>query len=307
MSTVQKIGQFTYGQGLDWDVVVEQYMASREGRRATTLRDLRTRMDRTLQVLHGKPSPKDGRSLVRAYAAAHFGECPVGGVGRKRQLLDVAGLLRFAVSRAGAPDRWLPPPAEELEALVGHADRPHQDSVPIKPEQLAALLDGLQEANREDLHLAVALVGLFGLRPAELGVLRVEEERLYVGNVQRNARTLKVAKPDRRVLPLDLPGRGGECARAVALLESGLVKLPTAIRTQAEAGSHKGVGDAFRQLLDRFPFWQSLVAATPGLTPYSLRHGYAWRGHKAYKRSIAVRDLAPQPSHPSPALREMDR
>ena len=145
--------------------------------------------------------------------------------------------------------------------------------------------------------MAVSLVGLFGLRPAELGVLRVEEGRLYVGNVKRNVRTLKVAKPDRRVLPLDLPGREGEGARAVTLLDSGLVKLPAAIRTQINAGAHKGIGDAFRQLLDRFPFWQSLVAAHQGLTPYSLRHGYAWRGHKAYSRSIPVRDLAYMMGH----------
>jgi integrase len=83
----------------------------------------------------------------------------------------------------------------------------------------------------------------------------------------------------------------------VALLSSGLVKMPTAIRTQAGAGSYKGVGDAFRQLLDRFPFWRSMVAATPGLTPYSLRHGYAWRGHKVYDRSIPVRDLAALMGH----------
>ena len=93
--------------------------------------------------------------------------------------------------------------------------------------------------------------------------------------MKRNARTLKSSKPARRVLPLDLLGREGEGARAVALMDSGLVKLPTAIRSQIEAGLHKGVRDAFRQLLDRSPFWQSLVEATPGLTPYSLRHGYA--------------------------------
>ena len=67
---------------------------------------------------------------------------------------------------------------EVIEELIGHADRPHEDSVPIKPEQLAALLDALREAGKDELHLAVALVGLFGLRPAELGVLRVEEGRL---------------------------------------------------------------------------------------------------------------------------------
>jgi integrase len=282
---------------LDWDVVVEKFLASREGLRVTTLRDLRTRMGRTLKVLQASPRPRDGRSLMRAYAAVHFEDCPVGGVGRKRQLLDVAALLRFAVTRTGAPDRWLPPPAEEIESLIGHADRHHEDSTPIKPEQLAALLDALHVAGREDLHLAVALVGLFGLRPAELGVLRVDEGRLYVGSVKRNARTLKVSKPDRRVLPLDLPGREGEGSRAVALLESGLVKLPMAIRSQAAAGSYKGVGDAFRQLLDRFPFWRSMADATPGLTPYSLRHGYAWRGHKAYVRPIPVRDLAALMGH----------
>jgi integrase len=254
-------------------------------------------MARTLEVLQATPRPRDGRSLMRAYAAQHFENCPVGGVGRKRQLLDVAGLLRFAVNKAEAPDRWLPPPAEEIEALIGHSDRHHEDSVPIKPEQLAALLDALREAGKEELHLVVSLVGLFGLRPAELGVLRVEEGRLYVGNVKRNARTLKVAKPERRALPLDLPGREGEGTKAVALLRSGLVKLPGAIRTQAAAGSHKGVGDAFRQLLDRFPFWQSMAAANPGLTPYSLRHRYAWRGHKAYERSIPVRDLAALMGH----------
>lgn len=158
------------------------------------------------------------------------------GVGRKRQLLDVVALLRFAVTRAGAADRWMPPPAEVIEELIGHADHQHQDSTPIKPEPLGALLDALRQAGREDLHLAVALVGLFGLRPSELGVLRVEEGRLYVGSVKRNIRTLKVAKQERRVLPLDLPGREGEGARAVALLDSGLVKLPTAIGTQIEAG-----------------------------------------------------------------------
>jgi hypothetical protein len=87
------------------------------------------------------------------------------------------------------------------------------------------------------LHLAVSLVSLFDLRPAELGVLRVDEGRLYVGNVKRNARTLKVVKPERRALPLDLPGREVEGTKAMALLRSGLVKLPGAIRTQAAEGA----------------------------------------------------------------------
>jgi hypothetical protein len=81
-------------------------------------------------------------------------------------------------------------------------------------------------------------VGLFGLRPEERSVLKVDEGRLFVGSVKRNIRTLRSSKPTRRLLPLDLLGREDEGARAGA-------------------------------------FWQSLLQASPGLTPYSLRHGYA--------------------------------
>lgn len=282
---------------LDWEAVSTLFLESRQGLRATTLRDLRTRVERTLETMRSSPRPRDGGSLMRAYAAQHFLECPPGSVGRKRQVLDVASFLRFAVTRAGAPDRWLPLSAEGLQDLVGHADQPHEDSIPIKPEQLARLLDALLVAGQNELHLAVSLVGLFGLRPAELGVLRVEDGRLYVGNVKRNARTMTVQKPDRLVLALDLPGRAGEGQRAMALLHSGLVRLPKAIQTQAAARSFKGVGDAFRQLLDRCPAWRALCLESPGLTPYGLRHGYAWRGHKAYERPIPVRDLAALMGH----------
>jgi integrase len=79
------------------------------------------------------------------------------------------------------------------------------------------------------------------------------------------------------------------------------VKLPPRLLLTIERGDFKAVGEAFRKLLHRDHFWQSLVAANPGLTPYSLRHGYAWRGHKAYDRSLAVRDLAALMGH-TPAV-----
>ena len=63
---------------------------------------------------------------------------------------------------------------------------------PVKPEQLAALLDALEADGRAELRLAVALVGCFGLRPAELAALSVEDGRLYVAsNVKRNSRSMK--------------------------------------------------------------------------------------------------------------------
>jgi integrase len=145
--------------------------------------------------------------------------------------------------------------------------------------------------------LATALVGLYGLRPAELAALRVEENRLYVSPVKRNRRTMTARKPDRLVLPLDLPGREGEGAKALSLYSSGQVKLPLAIRNAAASGRLKEAGRAFREVLQRDPAWQSLVRSIPGLVPYSLRHGYAWRGVKGYERSIPVRDLAALMGH----------
>ena len=100
---------------------------------------------------------------------------------------------------------------------------------PVKPEQLAALLDALEADGKTELWLAVGLVGLFGLRPSELKVLRIEEDKLYVGSVKRNKSSLGKKKKDRLVFPLDIPKREGEGKRMLDLYISGLVKLPTQI------------------------------------------------------------------------------
>jgi len=291
--------------GVNWQRVAEQFLESRADRRASTLGDLRHRVGNALKTLEAKPRPRDGRSLMRAYAAQHFAKCPPGGKGRKAHLGDVASLLDFVVNRCGADARWKPLQGEELQELIGAADRVAGDELrrPIKPEQLAALLDALQADAKPELHLAVGLVGLFGLRPAELAVLRVDDEgRLRVGSeVKRNRWAMKWPKSERLALPLDIPGREGEGARILQLYASGLVKLPPRILTTIERGEFKPVGEALRKLLERYPFWQSLVAVNPGLTPYSFRHGYAWRGHKAYERNLSVRDLAALMGH-TPAV-----
>jgi integrase len=114
-----------------------------------------------------------------------------------------------------------------------------------------------------------------------------------VAAVKRNSSS--GISPDRLVLPLELPGRE-DGHRALALLQSGLVTLPSRIRNAAESGRHKPVGDGFRRLLERTPYWVSLVERTPGLTPYGLRHGFAWRGANR-QPSIPLRDLAAVMGH----------
>lgn len=289
---------------LDWAVVAKGFRASLKGRRGTTMSDLDTRIRRTLEALASKPAPRDGRELFEAYERMHLSTLEPGSEGRRRNLQDVARFLNYAVDQCGAPVTWRPPAAEQRRALVGAGDgRDAKLTPPIKPEQLESLLDALEADGRHDLRLAVGLVGLYGLRPAELATLRLEGDRLLVGQVKRNAKDMLKSKQaqarskERRVLPLDLPSHPGLGAQLAAQWGSSLVKLPPQIATAAAAGDLKLVGDAFRQYLNRYRPWRDLVATTPGLTPYSLRHGFAWRAHKGYARSLSVRDTAALMGH----------
>ncbi len=144
---------------------------------------------------------------------------------------------------------------------------------------------------KPELSLAVTLVGLFGLRPAELKAMRVENGKLKVGNVKRNRATAKAPKPDRIAYPLEISGLAGAAGQALAQLSSGLVKLPVGI---LNAQDFKTCGHTFRQYLDRHPYWAALVKASPGLSPYSLRHGYAYREALA---GIPLRQLAASMGH----------
>lgn len=166
--------------------------------------------------------------------------------------------------------------------------------MPIKPEELITLLNGLE--SDPSLRLAVGLVALFGLRPAELMVLSVDDGSMKIGNVKRNAHSTATPKQPRTVQELPLKELQGEGARLVQLFHFGLVKLPKSIRN-LDTGAFKACGHTFRQYLDRNATWQSLKASNPELTPYSLRHGYAWRAAKYYPQPLPLRDTAKLMGH----------
>jgi integrase len=289
---------------LDWYAIQDRFLDSLKDRKETTLKDVRRRVERTLQTLATKPLPRDGKELMHRYEQQHLGHLPPGSVGRRRGLQDVARFLAYAVEECDAPQQWLPLTGQKRRELVGAADgRDAALTPPIKPEQLGSLLDAFEADGRHDLRLAVGLVGLYGLRPAELATLRMEGERLLVGQVKRNSADMRKSAQqqaltkERLVLPLDLPTHPGLGAQLAAQWASGLVKLPPQIATAVAAGDFKLTGDALRQYLNRYQPWKALVDATPGLTPYSLRHGFAWRAHKAYARSLSVRDAAALMGH----------
>lgn len=289
---------------LDWERTAHRFLLSLSDRKPRTLADLRSRVNQALTCFKARPAPKDGPELMATYTRLHLGHLKPGSEGRRRHLMDVARFLSYAVEECGAPAQWRPLTGQKRRSLVGAADgREAALTPPLKPEQLEVLLDALEQAGRHDLRLAVGLVGLYGLRPAELATLRMDGDRLLVGQVKRNifdmqkSATAQARRKERLVLPLDLPNRPGLGAQLAAQWASGLVKLPPQIETAIASGDLKLVGDAFRQYLNRFRPWRALTEAAPGLTPYSLRHGYAWRAHKCYSRALSVRDCAALMGH----------
>lgn len=287
-----------------WPAVVEEYFLTKQGRRSSTLADLKTRLDRALVCLESRPKPRDSRALLKRFAELHFTQMASGGQGRKRNLGDVCAFLTYAVIKAGAPQRWLPPEKAFINELIGVAATSTEERLtpPVKPEQLAGLLDQMEADGRHDLRLATGLIALFGLRPAELAVLSVKGDKLYAGHVKRNAATFaQKAKAPRRCLPLDIAGREGEGKRLLKLYSSGLVKLPTAIANEIEKVELKGtfqqVGHAFGQLLSRYEPWKNLIRSNPDITPYSLRHSWAWRCHVCSNNGLHVRQAAALMGH----------
>ena len=126
-----------------------------------------------------------------------------------------------------------------MQDLIGLREEVSEETVPIKPEQLSGLLNSLSE--KPELRLAIALVGLYGLRPAELMALKVKVGKLFVGQAKRNKAT--TPKKDRLTLPLGFNNLPGEGERVLKIYESGMVKLLVSI---TNAKDFKSCGHSFR-------------------------------------------------------------
>lgn len=284
----------------NWSEVARRYeewrLAPGIPKKSTYDREERHMIEKTVAILKTtRNAPTTGKSLVERYASKHLKGLTPGGGGRSKHLATVVRFLEYSVKRCGANPCWSPPDSEDIASLRGYKEEITKRTIPVKPEQLLALLESLE--NKPDVRLAVALVGLYGLRPSELRTLQVVDGELRAASTKRNMAEARRTKPPRLLQPLDLKELPGEGERVLRMYESGLVKLPCQI---INAKDNKLAGHAFGQYLRRNAVWRSLVAANAGLTPYGLRHGYAWRGAKYYDLPIPLRDLADLMGHTLP-------
>ena len=281
-----------------WSMVKAKFMDSIQSLRATSRAEWERRIDRTIAAIESKPKPRNGEEVLERYRELFFlgpaGEndgpnvqVAPGGKGRTRNLADACRFLRFAVKECGVSTRYLPPEKQVIDRLIGDPPEGSDDgeaTTALKPDEFAQLLDDLLEEGKRDLYVATALIGYLGLRPGELASLHFDGEgRARVGAIKRNIKTIKKPPKARLVLPVEVPGRDSEGARVLRGYRDGdpEYRLPLAIRNQIawvkEKNSYRGVGECFRQQLERSKAWQKLVAKNPDLVAYSLRHGFAYR------------------------------
>ena len=290
---------------VNWTAVIDSLFVANSGWRDKTRKDHASRAAKFLSLFKDpKTAPRDARQVYRHYAEKFFPPIAVGSNARGRHFDTVQMILSRAVKHFAADPCWVFKDSALREELIGtnvSSGAPSQKA-PIKDEEFAVLLDALKNTSPE-LYLAVGLIGIYGLRPAELAVLDINEnEQAIVWNniVKRNRRTMNKKPWPRLVLPLDIPGRKGEGQKLFDMWRKGLVKLPNALLNAIEkakvTSNYKQVGDALHQLLERNEHWQNLLMVA-NVTPYSLRHSYAWRGHRSYSISIPVRDMAKMMGH----------
>ena len=288
---------------VNWENLKDEYLATRKakGIRATTDYDTSRRLSNLLRTLSGKPTPRSGREAMIQYSKQHWAKARIGGTERKKSLQNVAAFFTYWIDQRVLDNDWKPLTPEQREDLIGVEEVTLDEKLTpaVYPKDLANLLDKMKEDGRGDLYLATALIGLYGLRLSELAAIIFEDDRPKVIDIKRSKKGTK--KKPRDISPLDIHGREGEGARVMHMYKTGLEKLPYAVRTQIdrveEKGFYKNVGDAYSGILERYKPWNELVAANKSITPYSLRHSFAYGAHHGAERTITRETAAKLMGH----------
>ena len=147
----------------------------------------RRHLEEALEVLKRSGAPRDGRGVLRAVVKAH--PTPPGATGRSERLGNVARFLTFVVEHCGIAEQYRPP--QDYRDLIGERQQRKPPATPLLDHQFLSLYEAVQDPR---WRLVIGLLGVFGLRPAELECCRVEQMTLRVDGVKRNGSGSQLAQ-----------------------------------------------------------------------------------------------------------------
>lgn len=288
-----------------WTEVYEKWVIN-QGYTVETRKKYDGWFKRMYQLLRDHNRPViNGKMLFRQYESKYFHDINPGSDGRTRPLCFFSSLINFAVNHHGLHSDWIVSKEFRLE-IVGKKEKNNKSiTPPVMTNDLLKLLSQLEQQH-PDIYTMVGLMSLYGLMPAELAVISLTEQGLETAKLRpiqllpknRNPRKLEA------IDPLTHQGLGDSIAKR---WYSGELSLPVAVQNAIArvydepysftSPNYKAVGDAVRQILERNAFWNALVRVNPDITPYSLRHSFAWRCHRELHMETSM--VAPWMGHSS--------
>ena len=311
---------------MNWDFAADEYLRRLAdlGASHATKSSVKSRLGKVVEIMSAAAPPLNARRLYSQIADTCFARCPPGGNGRKRFFGDISKWINWCIDdQQWLNESWRPLKGEALDVLINKPvanaiakatdDENGKITPALKPDDLADLLDALWDAGRKETWLAVAVVGLWGLRPHELESAAPVGDGLNITAIRRKRTSFKIGfhkESLRRTIPaIPIPGREELASQVLTYWTSGEIRFPAGLQraidryksegTQVAEGSLRRIGQEFGKLLngqtekDGFaPWWiiKKRYAANgdPGLTPYSLRHGYAFRCRFSGQQRIDV-------------------
>ena len=212
--------------------------------------------------------------------------------GRKRWNSVFCNYCNFVAKTCNNP-LWIPPDKKRQDKFIGYLeDRNPLTKTPVMDHEIDSLFKELVAAEQKDVLFTVGLVALFGLRPSELACFNVDQGNLRVANIiKQNHKTRNQRATWRTVPPMTTPALKGWVEMIMLLWTTRDAKFPPAIQKAIQkSGPQVGYAEVGKQFslmlghkLDRqcsVKAWRKLLMVNPDLTPYSFRHGYAYRGTK---------------------------
>ncbi len=292
---------------INWQALTDEFLNEERGnRRETTKRDLRKRLDRTLQALSKKPTPRNAEQLFKNYAELYFDRSmPKGGVGRKRNMGDLRAFLNWGVlEKKYLGVEWLPLTSKQYSKYVGAVPKGRKKRTarqPISTADIEMLLEALKRENKHGLRAICVLSAVYGIRISEIANMEIKDGKVEITTLKQNVKTMLEEPHTRIVEPLNLPNLPMEGEKIIADLESKKIKFPDVInRAIAKSDDEKGyklIGEVFGKTLNRFWFWKELKTKNPDYVPYGFRHSFAWRASMETTPAIPYRVLADLMGH----------